>query len=75
VTRYLADGAVDFRIELPCTRATSLAFRGKTLFVTSAMSEISPSPDEAGGGLFAFDTEQSGPSSPRLSPSVLDRLS
>lgn len=75
VTRYLPDGTVDFRIELPCARATSLAFRGNTLFVTSAKNEIHTSPDDADGGLFAFDTEHSGPPSPRLTPSVIDQIS
>lgn len=75
VTRYLPNGTVDFWIELPCARATSLAFRGNTLFVTSARNEDHTSRDNADGGLFAFDTEYAGPSSPRLILSVIDQLS
>jgi len=60
VTRYRADGRMDFSVALPVPRPTSVAFGGddlRTLFVTSArvgLSDAALAEAPLSGGLFAL---------------------
>lgn len=74
VTRYLSNGEVDRRVDMPTKRPTSLAFRGTTMFVTSARVDETPNDDDMGGHVFAFDAGFKGASSPRLSDSIRDSI-
>lgn len=74
ITRYLPDGSVDHRIKMPVARVTSLAFKGSTLFATSAMADDPNSTDHAAGGLFSFDAGVAGPPSSRLKVSALRQI-
>ena len=74
ITRYLPDGSVDHRIKMPVARVTSLAFKGSTLFATSAMADDPISTDQAAGGLFSFNAGVAGPASSRLKASALRQI-
>ncbi len=66
ITRYLPNGTVDIKIDMPVRRPTSLCFGGpdlKTLFVTSASTrqtpeELTENPDA--GALFKIDLDIAG---------------
>jgi len=75
ITRYLQEGSVDYRFEVPVRRPTSLAFKGSTLFFASAQLDDPCVGDTADGCLFAFDTDVAGIGSPRLAQSVIASLS
>lgn len=74
VTRYKPDGAVDVRIGLPVIRPTSIAFRGRTIAVTTAQPDT-PTDSTPDGHALTLSIDHHGPASPRLSTSVLDALS
>lgn len=74
LTRYTPDGIVDFHTALPVRRPTSLAFRGATLAITSAALDDASSTN-FDGRVLTLSVAQTGPASPRISPSVLNALS
>jgi xylono-1,5-lactonase len=75
ITRYHPNGTVDRRIRMPASRLTSLAFKGTTLFVTSARLDGPEDNCGADGCVFAFDAGHVGPPSPRISASILTTIS
>lgn len=55
VVRYAPDGSEERRVHLPTPNVTSLAFGGdnfQDLYITTAIGEGSPPPDEQAGALF-----------------------
>lgn len=74
ITRYHPDGRVDFRVDLPVHRPTSLAFRGNTLFVTSAQLDDANDPTDQNGALLFMDTNFTGPACPRLKSAALPQI-
>ena len=71
VTRYLSNGNVDRRVNLPASRPTSVAFKEHQVYVTSAMDDTDQGSDALDGSLFVFHSTVSGPPSVRLDATVL----
>ncbi|WP_419901926.1 SMP-30/gluconolactonase/LRE family protein [Kiloniella sp.] len=63
ITRYLPDGTVDRKIDMPVRRPTSLCFGGKdfkTLFITSASTRLTPeelAQNPEAGAVFKIDLD------------------
>ncbi|MEP2028797.1 MAG: SMP-30/gluconolactonase/LRE family protein [Paracoccaceae bacterium] len=74
ITRYHPNGTVDRRIRMPVSRPTSLAFKGTTLYATSARLDGPEDDGGADGCVFAFDAGHAGPPCPRLSTSILTTI-
>ena len=71
VVRISPDGELDQVIEVPTRRPTSCAFGGvdmKTLFITSAASDLSalPNRDDESGAVFSIKVDVAGASIPRF---------
>lgn len=71
ITRYLPDGSIDRRIEVPAQRPTSLAFRKNRIYITSARDDDADQNSSADGCLFTLECDISGQSSPVFDESVL----
>lgn len=61
VRRYLPDGRLEGRVELPVARVTACAFAGTTLYITTASGR-----EPLAGALFQVDVGLSGPPAPRF---------